>query len=87
MANRKVISGDSPSFSTVKREVSERANGVCECDRVSHEHPNNKCGQPLGNSYYFHYWQYYGVVTLENVKVICSQCHRKITSSRRRIYP
>jgi hypothetical protein len=72
--------------SMIRRDVLRRSDGYCECDRSSHEHPELTCGKPLGNSWYFHYWHYKGIATSSNIRVVCPACHRKIVSSRRKIY-
>jgi Zn finger protein HypA/HybF involved in hydrogenase expression len=58
----------------VKQIVLDRAYGRCE-----------KCGDTLGNKYYFHY-KNIRMISPETVWVLCSKCHRGFLSRRGKIH-
>jgi len=71
----------------IKQQVFIRSRGECECDIVSHGHPNFTCGRKLKVRYYFHWIQGRPhTLDADNIMVVCSTCHSLIRSSRGRIH-
>ena len=71
-----------------RRRARARAGVFCECQRQkSHNHLFGRCGMPLALfDYEFHHktaCEDGGSSALSNCEVLCTYCHRKVTTAQR----